>query len=74
MGFVQVAKIEKLSIDEIKNSIDDEPNNNIVEITGVNPDDSTIEVELPKDTACKGIPILIPYERCLGNIQMMTLR
>ena len=33
MGFVQVAKIEKLTIDEIKNSIDDEPNNNIVEIT-----------------------------------------
>ena len=29
MGFVQVAKIEKLSADEIKNSIDDEPNNNI---------------------------------------------
>ena len=35
MGFVQLAKIEKLSADEIKKSIDDEPNNNIVEITGV---------------------------------------
>ena len=67
MGFVQLAKIEKLSVDEIKNSIDDEPNNNIVEITGVNPDDSTIKVESPKGTARKRNPILTPYKKMLGQ-------
>ena len=35
MGFVQVARIEKLSPDEIKKAINDEPNNNIVEITEI---------------------------------------
>lgn len=52
----------------IKNSIDGEPNNNIVEITGVHhtsvqdmsDDDSIIMVEPPKDTKCKRNPILTP--------------
>ena len=32
---MQVAEIKKLSVEEINNSIDDEPKNNIVEIIGV---------------------------------------
>ena len=35
LGFVQVAEIKKVSVEEINNSIDDEPKNNIVEIIGV---------------------------------------
>ena len=35
MGFVQVAKIEKLSTEEINNSINNEPGNNIVQISEV---------------------------------------
>ena len=47
------------------------------EITGRNPDDSTIEVELPKGKACKRTPILTPYEKMLGqytddDIKMMN--
>ena len=38
MGFVQPAKIEKMTIEEINDCIDDEPNNNIVPITGVDSD------------------------------------
>ena len=71
---MQLAKIEKLSADEIKNSIDDEPNNNIVEITGVHHapsedqrnNESVIEAESFKDTTCKRTPKLTPYEVIVG--------
>ena len=52
---------------KLKNSIDNEPNNNIVEITGVDPDDSMIEVEPPKDTTCKRTSTLTPYEVMVGQ-------
>ena len=35
LGFIQVADIEKVSAEEIENSFNDKPNNNIVRITGV---------------------------------------
>ena len=68
MGFVQVARIEKLSADEIKKAINDEPNNNIVEITEVHDassedqrnNESVMEAESPKDTTCKRTPKLTP--------------
>ena len=58
---MQLAKIEKLSVNEIKNSIDDEPNNNIVQITGVHNnsvkdmiDGDTVMIDEPsKDTKYK---------------------
>ena len=74
MGFVQVAKIEKLSADEIRESINDEPNNNIVEITEVNdtlPEDqssneSVMEIESLNNTTCKRTLELTQYEKMFG--------
>ena len=68
-------KIEKLSADKIKNYIDDEPNNNIVEITEVHNtlsehqrnNESIIETESPKDATCKSTPKLTPYEKLVGQ-------
>ena len=42
MGFVQVAESKKLTVEEINNSIDDEPKNNIVDI----PKSETVTIEV----------------------------
>ena len=49
MGFVQVAKIEKLSTDEINNSINDEPGNNIIEIKEVESDEMQANTDEDKE-------------------------
>ena len=47
MGYVQPANIKTLTIEEINNAVDDDPNNNIVPITGVDVahDDAVVDLQ-----------------------------
>ena len=75
MGFVQVAKIEKLSTEEINISINDEPGNNIVEINEVESDvmqditneDTEMTTQLSNNTTFKRFNKLTPYEKIVGE-------
>ena len=75
LGFVQVAKIKELSMDEINNIINDEPNNNIVEITEVDnnsmqvtsDEDTEMIVESPTNTMYKRFHKLTPYKMLVGQ-------
>ena len=72
---MQLAKIENLSVDEIKHSIGDEQNNSIVEITGVDNArvqemsdvDSIMDDEPSADMKYKRFYKLIPYKKLVGN-------
>lgn len=80
-----MADIKKLSVEIINNSIDDKPNNNIVEIIGVgntlvknmSDEDTVMNDESSVNTKYKSFHKLTPYEMLVGkftdeNIKIMA--